>query len=49
MLVLCGIDGLDPTQIADALGLEPGAVRVRLHRARRQLAAFLQTPTGDTP
>jgi RNA polymerase sigma-70 factor (ECF subfamily) len=49
VLVLCGIDGLDPTQIADALGLEPGAVRVRLHRARRQLAAFLQTPTGDTP
>jgi RNA polymerase sigma-70 factor (ECF subfamily) len=48
VLLLCGVDGLDPTQIADALGLEPGAVRVRLHRARRQLAAWLQ-PTGDNP
>ena len=47
VLVLCGIDGLDPNQIADALGIEPGAVRVRLHRARRQLAAFLQIPTGE--
>ena len=49
VLVLCGIDGLDPSQIADALGLEPGAVRVRLHRARRQLAAFLNLPTGELP
>ena len=48
VLLLCGIDGLDPIQIADALGLEPGAVRVRLHRARRQLAAWLQ-PKGETP
>jgi RNA polymerase sigma-70 factor, ECF subfamily len=47
VLLLCGLDGLDPTQIADALGLEPGAVRVRLHRARRQLAAWLQQPTGE--
>jgi len=47
VLVLCGIDGLDPTQIADALGLEPGAVRVRLHRARRQLAAWLNEPQGE--
>jgi RNA polymerase sigma-70 factor (ECF subfamily) len=29
VLVLCGVDGLDPSQIADMLGLEPGAVRVR--------------------
>ena len=48
VLLLCGRDGLDPIQIADALGLEPGAVRVRLHRARRQLAAWLQQPTGET-
>lgn len=47
VLLLCGVDGLDPVEIADALGLEPGAVRVRLHRARRQLAAWLQ-PTGET-
>jgi RNA polymerase sigma-70 factor (ECF subfamily) len=49
VLVLCGVDGLDPSQIADMLGLEPGAVRVRLHRARRQLAAFLNLPIGDMP
>ena len=49
VLVLCGVDGLDPAQIADMLGLDPGAVRVRLHRARRQLAAFLNLPPGDTP
>lgn len=48
VLLLCGVDGLDPAEIADALGLEPGAVRVRLHRARRQLAARLH-PTGATP
>jgi RNA polymerase sigma-70 factor (ECF subfamily) len=49
VLVLCGVDGLDPSQIADALGLQAGAVRVRLHRARRQLAAFLDLPHGDMP
>jgi RNA polymerase sigma-70 factor (ECF subfamily) len=49
VLVLCGVDGLGPAQIADALGLAPGTVRVRLHRARRQLAAFLKLPTGETP
>lgn len=49
VLLLCGVDGLNPIQIADALGLEPGAVRVRLHRARRQLAAWLQQPTGESP
>jgi RNA polymerase sigma-70 factor (ECF subfamily) len=48
VLVLCGVEGLDPHQIADALGLDPGAVRVRLHRARRQLAAWLQLPNGET-
>lgn len=48
VLLLCGVDGLDPVEIADALGLEPGAVRVRLHRARRQLAAWLQ-PSGESP
>jgi RNA polymerase sigma-70 factor, ECF subfamily len=48
VLVLCGVDGLDPAQIADALGLDPGAVRVRLHRARLKLAAFLQMPNGES-
>lgn len=46
VLLLCGVDGLSTLEIADALGLEPGHVRVRLHRARRQLAAFINPP-GD--
>jgi RNA polymerase sigma-70 factor (ECF subfamily) len=46
VLLLCGVHGLSNLEIADALGLDPGHVRVRLHRARRQLAAFLDHP-GD--
>ncbi len=46
VLLLHGLDGMDSRQIADVLGLEPGNVRVRLHRARRQLAAWLQ-PLGE--
>jgi RNA polymerase sigma-70 factor (ECF subfamily) len=41
VLLLCGVHGLSTPDIADALGLEPGHVRVRLHRARRQLQLFL--------
>jgi RNA polymerase sigma factor (sigma-70 family) len=43
------IDGLSCDEIAALLGSSPGAVRVRLHRARRQLreqlAAFAPLPT----
>jgi uncharacterized protein len=43
------IDGLSCDEIAALLGSSPGAVRVRLHRARRQLreqlAAFAPSPT----
>ena len=42
LLLLCGLDGLSTGEIADALGLEPGHVRVRLHRARRQLQLVLE-------
>ena len=41
VLLLCGVHGLSTPEIADALGLDPGHVRVRLHRARRQLQLFL--------
>lgn len=44
VLLLCGVHGMSNQEIADALGLEPGHVRVRLHRARRQLAAFITSP-----
>ena len=45
VLLLCGVHGLSNLEIADALGLDPAHVRVRLHRARRQLAAFIN-PQG---
>jgi RNA polymerase sigma-70 factor (ECF subfamily) len=41
VLLLCGVQGLSNLEIADALGLDPGHVRVRLHRARRQLTDFI--------
>jgi RNA polymerase sigma-70 factor (ECF subfamily) len=44
VLLLCGVQGLSNLEIADALGLDPAHVRVRLHRARRQLAAFINHP-----
>lgn len=37
LLMLVGWDGLTPAQAAVALGTSPGAVRVRLHRARQRL------------
>ena len=37
VLLLCGVHGLGNAEIADALGLTVGNVRVRLHRARQQL------------
>ncbi len=37
---LVAVDGLTPAEAAGVLGLTAVAVRVRLHRARRRLAAF---------
>lgn len=34
VLVLCDVLGFAPTETAQILGIEPNAVRVRLHRAR---------------
>jgi RNA polymerase sigma factor (sigma-70 family) len=42
------IDGLSCDEIAALLGSSPGAIRVRLHRARRQLQAQL-APFAPTP
>jgi RNA polymerase sigma factor (sigma-70 family) len=42
------VDGLSCEEIASLLGSSPGAVRVRLHRARRQLREEL-APLATTP
>lgn len=42
VLALEGWEGLDPAQIAAVLGCSPNAARIRLHRARRRLAAALE-------
>lgn len=41
LLSLTGWEGLTPAEIAKVLGCSRGAVRVRLHRARRRLAGEL--------
>ncbi|QBI55319.1 RNA polymerase sigma factor [Streptomonospora litoralis] len=42
ILTLAGWEGLDPGQIAIALGCARGTARVRLHRARRRFARALR-------
>jgi RNA polymerase sigma-70 factor, ECF subfamily len=42
MMWLAYVEGADHREIASALGLREGSVRVLLHRARRRLAALLQ-------
>ena len=42
VLVLRDVEGLSYEQIADALALDPGTVRSRLHRARMQLKEKLE-------
>ncbi|GGI08719.1 RNA polymerase sigma factor [Egicoccus halophilus] len=44
VLELVAFDGLSPTEAASALGLSPGAARVRLHRARQRLRRELGSP-----
>lgn len=46
LLTLTALEGYSPAEAAAALGLSPGAARVRLHRARRRLQARLGTPTA---
>jgi RNA polymerase sigma-70 factor, ECF subfamily len=42
MMWLAYVEGADHREIASALGLREGSVRVLLHRARRALASLLQ-------
>jgi RNA polymerase sigma-70 factor, ECF subfamily len=42
MMWLAYVEGADHREIASALGLREGSVRVLLHRARRKLASLLQ-------
>lgn len=42
VLVLRDLEDLDTEETAEALGITPGAVRVRLHRARQALTALLE-------
>jgi RNA polymerase sigma factor (sigma-70 family) len=46
LIALVGWEGLDTRQVAVALGCSPNAVRIRLHRARRRLAAELARDTA---
>jgi len=41
LLMLVAWEGLESSEIAELLGVRPGTVAVRLHRARRRLAAAL--------
>jgi RNA polymerase sigma-70 factor, ECF subfamily len=41
LLMLVAWEGLEPSEIAELLGVRPGTVAVRLHRARGRLAAAL--------
>jgi RNA polymerase sigma-70 factor, ECF subfamily len=42
MMWLAYVEGADHREIAAALGLREGSVRVLLHRARRRLASLIQ-------
>jgi hypothetical protein len=48
VLALTVWEELRPTEIAAVIGIAPGAVRVRLHRARSRLQAAL-APTEEGP
>jgi RNA polymerase sigma-70 factor (ECF subfamily) len=40
-LALSALEGLDLQEIGQVMGVSPGAVKVRIHRARRKLIEFL--------
>jgi len=46
ILVLHDMEGLNAPQVADIVGIQPGTVRVRLHRARLFLRRELNRPAG---
>jgi len=43
IILLCDIAGLSQEEIAHVLGIGVGAVKVRLHRARKKLRAVLES------
>ncbi|MFJ4526139.1 RNA polymerase sigma factor [Streptomyces sp. NPDC088810] len=45
LVLLWAWEGLAPRQIAEATGLTPNAVSIRLHRAKRRLAVQLERKT----
>jgi RNA polymerase sigma factor (sigma-70 family) len=51
VVLLWAWEGLLPQAIAEAMGLTPNAVSIRLHRAKKSLAAFLErknaVPSGQ--
>ena len=44
--VLRDLEEMTTAQVADVLGLEPAAVRQRVHRARMMLRGYLGALTG---
>jgi RNA polymerase sigma factor (sigma-70 family) len=48
VLALAGWEGLDPGEIAAVIGCSRNAARIRLHRARRRLAAELDRVPADS-
>jgi len=51
LVLLTSLEGLTSAEAAAALGLSPGAARVRMHRARKRLQARLTASSAllDTP
>jgi RNA polymerase sigma-70 factor, ECF subfamily len=47
ILLLRDIEELDTREVAELLELQPGAVKVRLHRARQALLAMLQAESTE--
>jgi RNA polymerase sigma factor (sigma-70 family) len=49
LLLLVGWEGLSQAEAATALGISPGAARVRLHRARKRALSTLEKPGPGRP
>jgi RNA polymerase sigma-70 factor (ECF subfamily) len=49
LITLTALDGLTTAEAAAAVGINPGAARMRLTRARGRLRTFLAEPDALTP
>jgi RNA polymerase sigma-70 factor (ECF subfamily) len=49
LLLLTAWEGLRPAEVAEALGVRPGTIAVRLHRARERLAQALAAQDSEVP